>query len=104
MCHVAAESDSSRRTGTALTLLFSEIALGASSAAGAIAAILSTALLAPVIAPRWSSSAVEASTVPLAAVGVLVFWVILPIAGAGRAAGLSDADLADCPLVRLIPV
>lgn len=90
--------------GTALTLLFSEVALGASSAAAAIAAILSTLLIAPVIAPRWSSSAIEATTVPVAAVGATLFWIILPIAGAGRAASITDAELAECPLVRLMPV
>eukprot|EP00892_Ulva_mutabilis_P009793 jgi/Ulvmu1/7186/UM034_0095.1 len=88
---------------TLITLIISELALGVSSAAAAIAAVLSVLAIAPVIAPRWATSAMEAATVPLAVAGAILFWVVLPIAGAGRAAGITDTELASCVNVQLIP-
>lgn len=85
-----------------LVLVIGDAALSASSAAAATAAAISAALIGPVFAPRWSVSLVEAATVPLAMAGVIIFWLIVPIAGAAKVAGL-DAAVADaCAVVQAL--
>jgi hypothetical protein len=90
--------------GTALTLLISDAAIGASTAAPSITAAVSALLLAPVMAPRWSTSLVEACTVPLALLAVLVFWIIIPIAGSSAVSSFPASDLSSCALIQLVPV
>jgi hypothetical protein len=85
-----------------LFLLISEAALGVSSAAGAIAVVVSTLMIAPVFCPRWNRSLIEVLTVPVAFAGVLLFWVIIPLAGAAKIASLKAADVETCPLTRLL--
>lgn len=85
------------RAATTLLLLIGELSLGVTAAAGAAAAALSALTITPLFCPRWSRSHLEALSVPLALAGVLVFWVIIPIAGAGKVSGAAD----DAPLCAL---
>ena len=92
--------DAAPPVATALLLLIGEVSLGVSSAAAGAAAAASALLISPLFCPRWSRSRFEAISVPLAIVGVLVFWVIIPIAGAGKVSGAAEAGA--CPLTALI--
>ena len=81
---------------TFLTLLIGEVALQRSSAVAAASAALSALLTAPLFAPRWSLSIIEAGTVPAAVLGVLVLWVVVPIAGAAKVAGIGANVARGC--------
>jgi hypothetical protein len=81
-----------------LLLFISELVLSVSSAAGAMAAATSAFMLTPVLAPRWSLSIIEALSVPLAVVGALIFWLIIPMAGSVKVSGVSAAVVDSCGL------
>lgn len=78
--------------------------MGASSAPPSIVAAISALLITPVMAPRWSSSALEAATVPIAVIAAIIFWVMIPIAGAGKVSGVTEAEVSTCGLIQLEPV